>query len=131
MSQKNNYNKAFLLHISAFLGYVFPLGGVVAPLIFWETKKRESRFLDLNGKEAVNFNLSFLLYSFVLGISIFPFALRSFFSELHHFDLFGILSMASLIGVLAVIRFILIIIAALKANQGEVYKYPLSIKFIK
>ncbi len=131
MSNKNDYNKAFLLHLSAFFGYIFPFGGVVAPLIIWEMKKRESDFLDQNGKEAVNFNLSFLLYSFILGISIFPFAFRSIFSELHHFDLFGIVSMASFIGILAIVRFILIIVAATKANQGEVYKYPLTIKFIK
>lgn len=131
MSNKNDYNTALLIHLSAFLGYLFPFGGVVGPLVIWESKKRESDFLDKNGKEAINFNLSFLLYTFVLGISILPFAFRSIFSEIHHIDLFGMISMGSIIGVLAMIKFVLIILAAIKANQGEVYKYPLTIKFIK
>ncbi len=131
MSHRNENNNAFLLHLSAFFGYLFPFGGVVAPLVFWELKKRESNFLDNNGKEAINFNLSYLLYSFVLGMSILPFAFHSIFSGLHHLPLFGIISMASLIGVLAMVKFVLIIYAAIKANQGEVYKYPLTIKFIK
>ena len=131
MSNKNDYNTALLIHLSAFLGYLFPFGGVVGPLVIWESKKRESDFLDKNGKEAINFNLSFLLYTFVLGLSILPFAFRSIFSEIHHIDLFGMISMGSIIGVLAMIKFVLIILAAIKANQGEVYKYPLTIKFIK
>jgi len=131
MSNKNDYNTALLIHLSAFLGYLFPFGGVVGPLVIWESKKRKSDFLDKNGKEAINFNLSFLLYTFVLGISILPFAFRSIFSEIHHIDLFGIISMGSIIGVLAMIKFVLIILAAIKANQGEIYKYPLTIKFIK
>lgn len=131
MSYKNQNQRAFLLHLSAFFGYVFPFGGIIAPLVFWEVKKKESEFLNANGKEAVNFNLSFLLYSFIFGISILPFAFRSVFNEIHHFDLFGMLSMGSLIAVLALVRFILIIVAAIKANNGEIYHYPLTIKFIK
>ncbi|MCF6297310.1 MAG: DUF4870 domain-containing protein [Flavobacteriaceae bacterium] len=131
MSNKRDYSTAFLLHLSAFFGYVFPFGGVIAPMVIWELKKDESDFINQTGKEVINFNLSFLLYTFVLGISIFPFAFRSFFSELYHFDLFGIISMVSLIGVLGVIRFVLIITAATKINQGEIYTYPLTIKFIK
>ncbi len=131
MSNKKEYNTAFFLHLSAFFGYVFPFGGVIAPLVIWELKKNESNFIDRSGKASVNFNLSFLLYSFILGVSIFPFAFNSFFSELHHFDLFGILSMVSLVGILAIVRFILIITAATRANNGEIYDYPLTIKFIK
>jgi uncharacterized Tic20 family protein len=131
MSYKNDYNNAFLLHLSAFFGYLFPFGGVIAPLIFWEMKKKDSDFIDKNGKEAVNFNLSYLMYTFILGLSVLPFIFRSIFNELHHFDLFGLISMGTIIGILSVVKFVLIIIAATKANQGEVYKYPLTIKFIK
>ncbi len=131
MSTKNFNQRAFLLHLSAFFGYIFPFGGVIAPLIFWETTKRDSAFLDQNGKEAVNFNLSYLLYAFILGLTILPFAFRSIFNEIHHFDLFGMLSMGSLIAVISLVKFVLIIVAALKANNGEVYHYPLTIKFIK
>ena len=131
MSNRNDQNNAFLLHLSAFFGYLFPFGGVIAPLVFWELKKRDSDFIDENGKEAVNFNLSYLLYTFVLGLSIMSFAFRTIFDELHHIDLFGLISIGSVIGILSVIKFVLIIVAATRANQGEVYKYPLTIKFIK
>ena len=131
MNNKKEYNTAFFLHLSAFFGYVFPFGGVIAPLVIWELKKNESDFLNQSGKAAVNFNLSFLLYAFVLGISIFPFAFNTFYSELHYFDIFGILSMVSLVGILAIVRFVLIITAAIKANNGELYDYPITIKFIK
>ncbi len=131
MSYKNDQNNAFLLHLSAFFGYIFPFGAVVAPLIFWELKKKKSDFIDKNGKEAVNFNLSYLLYTFILGFSFIPFAFRSFFNDLHHLDLFGLITIGTFIGILSIIKFVLIIIAATKANQGEIYKYPLTIKFIK
>jgi len=131
MTHRNDNNNAFLLHLSAFFGYIFPFGAVVGPLVIWEMNKRKSSFLDKNGKEAINFNLSYLLYTFILGLSIIPFVVRTITSDFHHVDLFGMISVGSIIGVLAVIKFVLIILAAIKANQGEVYNYPLTIKFIK
>lgn len=131
MSYQNNNNNAFLLHLSAFFGYIFPFGAVVGPLVIWEMNKRKSDFIDKNGKEAINFNLSYLLYTFVLGLSIIPFVIRTVMNDFHHLDLFGIISVGSIIGILAIVKFVLIIFAAIKANQGEVYNYPLTIKFIK
>lgn len=143
MATKRDNSNAFLIHISALAGYFFPLGGVIAPLVFWQVKKDESEFLDKQGKEAVNFNLSFLLYAFILGLTFIPFIIRTVFNNLDnidhmhndfHFDfsnMVGIFGGVSLIGLLAIIRFALIILAAIKANNGEHYKYPLTIKFIK
>ncbi|AOW21837.1 DUF4870 domain-containing protein [Urechidicola croceus] len=143
MKTKNDNNNAFLIHISALAGYFFPLGGVIAPLIFWQVKKDESAFLDEQGKEAVNFNLSFLLYQFILGLTFIPFFFRTIFNafsnidNMHnnfHFDfpnIFGFFGSASLIGLLAIARLALIILGAIRANNGENYKYPLTIKFIK
>jgi uncharacterized Tic20 family protein len=131
MTNQNDNNNAFLLHLSAFFGYIFPFGAVVGPLVIWEMNKRKSEFIDKNGKEAINFNLSYLVYTLALGLSIIPFVFRTVMNDFHHLDLFGIISVGSLIGVLAIIKFVLIIFAAIKANQGEVYHYPLTIKFIK
>ena len=131
MSNRNDNNNAFLLHLSAFFGYIFPFGAVVGPLVIWELNKRKSEFMDQNGKEAINFNLSYLLYTMILGLSVVPFILRIALEDFQHLDLFGIVSVGSLVGILAVVKFVLIIVAALKANRGEVYKYPLTIKFIK
>lgn len=131
MATRNDNNNAFLLHLSAFFGYIFPFGAVVGPLVIWELNKRKSDFIDKNGKEAINFNLSYLLYTFILGLSVVPFIWRTIFNDLQHIDLFGMISVGSIIGVLAIVKFVLIIFAAIKANQGEVYNYPLTIKFLK
>lgn len=142
MKNNDHNTNAFLIHISAFAGYLFPFGSIITPLILWQTLKDRSQFLDEHGKEAVNFNISYALYIFILGISFVPLFIGSFFNNFdqidfgHHsnfFDggLFGILGIASLAGIVGLIKIALIIIAAMKANKGEEYKYPLTIKFIK
>ena len=131
MSTKNDNNTAFLIHLSAFFGYVIPFGAIVGPLVIWEINKEKSEFVNENGKEAINFNLSYLLYTFLLGLSVVPFIIRTVMSEFHHLDLFGIITAGSLIGLIAIVKFVLIILAAVSANRGEVYHYPLTIKFIK
>lgn len=144
MLTQNEKNTSFLIHLSAYLGFIFPFGSIVGPIIMWSVNKEKSTYLDDNGREAVNFNLSYTLYLFILGMIAFPFAFRAFFRHLRHMDdfenlnfhfdfdsLFGFLSIASIITVLSVIKFILILVAAVKASRGEIYKYPLSINFLK
>ena len=136
MKHNNQNTNAFLIHISGFAGFVFPLGGIITPLVAWQTLKDRSALLDEQGKEAVNFNISYSLYMWILGVSLFPLAFSSIFSSHHHYNfefsnLFGIFSIATFAGLISLIRIVLIIIAALKAKEGENYKYPLTIKFIK
>lgn len=140
---KSETNNAFLIHISALAQFFIPFGGVVAPLVFWQVKKDESEFLDQNGKDAVNFNLSFALYGFILGLSFIPFFISTIFRNIGNLDhmhhemhwdfpfMFGVFGGISLIGIITVFRFVLIILAAIKANNGEHFKYPLTIKFVK
>ncbi|GGH00812.1 orotate phosphoribosyltransferase [Polaribacter pacificus] len=143
MNKNNENTNAFLIHISAFAGYFFPLGSIIAPLILWQTQKDKSQFIDEQGKEAVNFNISYVLYTFILGVSAIPFAFNSLFNHFRHYNdfnfdfnfngghFFGFFGIASLITILGFIKVILIILAALKSKEGENYKYPLTIKFIK
>lgn len=144
MSTNNDNNNAFLIHISVFAGYVFPFGSVLLPLILWNVKKDRNENLDRHGKEAVNFNLSYYLYAFILGMTLIPFTFGAFFrnfrhfSDFDHFDfdfnfgnLFGFVGFSSLISVLVIAKFILIVVAAIKASRGEFYKYPLVINFLK
>ena len=145
MTQNNENTNAFLIHISAFAGYLFPFGSIITPLIIWQTLKDRSTFLDQQGKEAVNFNISYSLYMILASIIVIPFFIGSFFSR-HgnnwshnfHFDydfgidnLFGLIGFTSLVGIIGIIKVALIILAAIKANKGEDYKYPFTIKFIK
>jgi uncharacterized Tic20 family protein len=142
--KKNNQNtNAFLIHISAFAGFVFPFGQIITPLIAWQTLKDRSPFLDEQGKEAINFNLSYTLYAFILSIAFIPLFFRSFFSSFNNFNnfqlnldlstsnLFNIMGLGSILGILYLVGISLILIAAFKAKEGENYTYPFTIKFIK
>ena len=144
MKQNKENTNAFLIHISAFAGLIFPFGHIITPLIAWQTLKDRSVFLDEQGKEAVNFNLSYTLYIFLLTIAFVPFAFDSFFRNFDNninfnhinfdFDLnniFGFIGFGSITGLIYLIGIALVIIASLKAKEGENYKYPFTIKFIK
>ncbi len=107
-------------HMSALAGFVVPFGSVLGPLIIWQMKKSELPAIDAPGREATNFQLSALIYLVAGGLAAF---LLSFFCV-------GFL----LIPVLAVIHLgsiILGIIAGVKANDGQAFHYPLSLRLIK
>ncbi|MCU0454852.1 MAG: DUF4870 domain-containing protein [Bacteroidales bacterium] len=106
-------NWAMFCHLSAFAGFFFPFGAIIGPLVCWLSKKDESQWVDKNGKAAMNFNLSILLYS----VLVIPLC----------FILVGFM----IIGLLWVLKVICIIIASVKAAKGEMFKYPLSIPFIQ
>ncbi|PIE99589.1 MAG: hypothetical protein CR961_00230 [Polaribacter sp.] len=139
---KNDNNNAMIIHLSAFAGYLFPFGSIVAPLILWQLQRDKSDFLNDHGKEATNFNLSFLLYFTIIGILGFAFFFKALFNiasidetnislEAPIFD--STLFLLTLAGVLflAVVKIVLIILATIKANEGKTYEYPLTIRFIK
>jgi len=136
MKNKENTN-AFLIHIAAFSGYIIPFGSVIAPLIVWQTVKGSSAFLDKHGKEAINFNLSFSVYLFLLNLTFIPLVLASFSNNLHNFDfewganVFNLFGISSIIGLIGLVKIALIVLAASKANKGETYEYPLTIQFLK
>jgi uncharacterized Tic20 family protein len=147
MRTETEKNSTFLIHISAFLGYFIPLGSVLSPLIIWNIKKDESEFVNQHGKEAVNFNLSFLLYYTILIISLFPLFFTTLYNivtqmeNMDHFEsiyhlagaggIFSIIGIMLLFGTMSIFKFIIIILASVKAQQGEDFSYPLRIKFIK
>ncbi|MGB0880084.1 MAG: DUF4870 domain-containing protein [Polaribacter sp.] len=143
MRRNDTNTNAFLIHISAFAGFLFPFGNIITPLIAWQTLKDRSAYLDEQGREAVNFNISYSLYIFVLTISVVPFFVGSFFRNFDNFDyfnhlnidfnsgnIFGFIGLASIAGIVSLIKIALIIIAALKTKKGENYKYPFTIKFL-
>lgn len=143
MTKNNQNTNAFLIHISAFAGFMFPFGHIITPLIAWQTLKERSTFLDEQGKEAVNFNLSYTLYVFILTLSFIPFAFGSYFRKFINFNnfnfnfnfhsdnIFRLIGFGSLTGLIYLVGIALVIIASIKAREGENYKYPFTIKFIK
>lgn len=97
---------AMLLYV---LSFPFP---VLGPLLIWLIKRDSSDFVDYHGKEYFNFIISFTIYSIVSSILM--------------IILIGFL----LIVVVGIVWFILTIVAAIKAYQGETYRIPLVIRFI-
>jgi uncharacterized Tic20 family protein len=102
------------IHASALLGVFmhFP-GHLIPPLILWLIKRDESPELDAHGKEAVNFQLSMLIYNAVAAV----FCLV----------LVGFVFLA----ILWVLNTIFVIIAAIQASDGKFYRYPMTIRFIQ
>lgn len=101
---------AALAHLSAF-GMFLGVPSLVGPFLVW-LFKRDDPYVDQQAKEALNFNISFLIY----GIA----------SMLMIILLVGIL----LLPIVFVTWFVLVILAAVKASAGEDYRYPLTIRFV-
>lgn len=104
---------AMLLHFSQLAGFVVPFAGLIVPIVIWQIKKAEIPLLDVHGKIVVNWIISELIYfagAFVLS-----------------FLLIGIPIMVAI----AIVGIVFPIIGGLKANNGEVWQYPLSLKLIK
>lgn len=103
-----------LCHASALLGVFlhFP-GHIFGPLIVWLVKRGDSPEIDAHGKEALNFQISMLIYNAVAVV----------------FCLI-LIGFAFLI-VLWVLNAVFSIIAAIKASDGEFYRYPMTIRFIQ
>lgn len=104
---------AMFCHLSAFAGYIVPLGSILGPLVIWSIKKEQIPTIDDHGKEALNFQISIAIYMILSAILI--------------IIVIGILMLIAL----WVFQTVMIIMASIKANNGEYFKYPLSIRFIK
>lgn len=110
---KNARNLAVLCHLFGLLGLIVPPGNVVGPLLIWLLKKDEHAFIEDQGREALNFQITFTI---ALMVSV--------FLALVYIGLF-------LLAILGVADLILIIVASSAASRGENYRYPFSIKFLQ
>jgi len=123
MITQNDKNYSSITHLSSFSGWFFPFGNIIVPLVLWSVRKNESSYIDTHGKSAVNFQLSFLLYGFLLALLFVPIVIFTL----------GLGLIAIIIGIIPalLLKIALIIIASMKASNGEFYKYPFTIEFIK
>lgn len=103
---------AMLAHLSAFSGFVIPFGNIIGPLVIWLVKRDEMSFVNDQAKEALNFNISMTIYMVVSGVLAFV--------------LIGI----PLLIVLGIAWLVLVILAAVKANEGMAYRYPLTLRLV-
>ncbi len=123
MITQNDKNYSAITHLSGFAGWFFPFGNIIAPLVLWSAKKNESSYIDVHGKSAVNFQLSLIVYGFLLALLIVPIAI---------FTLgLGLIAIVLALIPALILKFILIISASIRASNGEQYQYPFTIEFIK
>lgn len=102
-----------LAHLTSLSGFIIPFGSILGPLIIWLIKKDQSAWVDQQGKEALNFNISVAIYAIVASILI--------------FIVIGIF-LAIAVGVFWLV---MVIIATVKVNNLEDFQYPLAIRLIK
>jgi uncharacterized Tic20 family protein len=100
-------------HLSGLVGYVIPFGWILGPLIVWQIRKHEQPSIIEHGKEAVNFQLSMLIWVALAFVAVL--IVIGFF----------------ILPVLGVLHIVFTVIAGVKANDGIHYKYPMTIRFIK
>ncbi len=112
VTEKEARQWGMFAHLSAFAGFVIPFGNIIGPLIIWQMKK-DLPFVDEQGKEALNFQIT-------VSISVFVCMILTLV-------LIGLL----LLPLVVIGSFVFTIIAALNANNGENYRYPIAIRLIK
>ena len=83
----NEKNTSALIHLSTLSQYIIPFGGFIFPIIIWSSKKNDSEFIDANGKQALNFQLSMFLYTLLLLLISIPVLLYSIFKNVSYEDL--------------------------------------------
>ncbi len=102
-----------LIHLSQLSNIVIPGLGFALPVVMWVLNRDKNEEIDKHGKVTVNWLISLFIYAVVCGILVFFFI--------------GILGLV----VLGLLNIIFAIIAGVKANEGELWVYPMSIKFFK
>ena len=102
-----------LAHLSALSGYIVPFGNVIGPLIIWILKKDQMPFVDDQGKESLNFQINILLAAAVV-VALFCTVIGIFLAP-----------------ILAVYALVMTVLAAVKANQGILYRYPFILRLIR
>lgn len=110
---KDEMTMGMLCHVLALAGYIIPLGNVIGPLVIWLVKKDQSAFVDDQGKESLNFQITVLIAT-VISIALLCVGI-------------GVI----LLPVVGIVALVFIIIAAVQASKGERYRYPMTIRFIK
>ena len=107
---------AMFVHLSILIGFIIPFFGLIVPIVVWITKKDSDELATANAKEAINFQITTILWSLlIVGLVLIGFKLFVFFFVAGAFGL-----------ALGIAFIVLPIVAAVKANGGDQYRYPLT-----
>jgi uncharacterized protein len=120
-------------HLGALSMYIgVPFGNILVPLIIWLVKKDEMRRVDEHGKAALNFQISFTIYAVLAGIAFVTLVLVSLIVTDGDVVPGPLILLAPLLVVFFILAHIALTISAtIKAGAGELYRYPLAIRFFR
>ncbi|MBB3103501.1 DUF4870 domain-containing protein [Azomonas macrocytogenes] len=105
---------AMLCHYAAFFGLMVPMiGNVIGPLILWQLKREAHSFIDQQGKEALNFQITYSILMMICGV------------------LAWFIIGFPLMALISLIAFVLVVIAGIRANEGKSYRYPFCWRLVK
>lgn len=104
---------AMAAHLSVLSGFIIPFGNLIAPLVIWLIKKDEFPFVNDQGKEALNFQITMSIAAVISGVLTMI-----------------CIGIPMLIAV-AILNIVFPIIAGIKANDGIEYRYPYTLRLIK
>jgi uncharacterized Tic20 family protein len=106
-------NWGMYCHLAAFAGLLFPFGNVIGPLIIWILKKEEYPFVDQEGKESLNFQITVSIAVMIAGL------------------LSVVLIGIPLLIAIAIFTLVFVIKAIMETNEGRPYRYPYNLRLIK
>lgn len=116
----NQNNLAVGCHLLGFVGLVVPFGHILGPLFLWLIQRDGKPFFDDQGKEAVNFQISFTLWG-IIGGALFVLLIWTVIVPI-------VIGIAFL--VLAIVWVVTMILAAMRASRGQPYRYPWTLRLI-
>lgn len=116
---------ATLIHLSGLL-WLFGVPGIVGVLIIWLLQRDRSTFVDAHGKEAMNFQISMMIYGLALAVLAFAGSILSVILV----GLVLLVPAVVLAVALIVFQVVVAILGAVEANRGGHFRYPLAIRFI-
>jgi uncharacterized Tic20 family protein len=111
LSHKEERQWAMFSHFGTFAAFVIPFGNIIVPLVIWQIKKNESSYVVAHSKASLNFQISLMIYSLAATLLVLI-----------------IIGIFLLIG-LFIFNLIVVIMAGVKANEGQYYRYPMAIRF--
>ena len=116
-----------------------PLLSIILPLIIWLTNKQKHSFIDAQGKESLNFQISLLIYSIIaciIAVFLFFTTCGAMYNQNANQLMVNLLFIATiLMGILllliVIFQIFLVIFASVKAYKGQLYRYPFTIRFLR
>lgn len=104
---------AMFAHLAALAGFIIPFGNIIGPLVIWMVKKETMPFVDDQGRESLNFQITVTIAALVC------------------LALFVVLIGMLLLPLVGLAALVLTVIAGIKANEGVSYRYPFAWRPIK